>query len=300
MNERIFLSSLITAIVTPYNTDGSIDFLAFKKLLQRQVDGGTDGVVIGGTTGEGHLMEWKEHLSLIAYAVKNFHSKLAIIGNTGSNNTKEALYATKQGFQMGMDAALLINPYYGKTSFAGLFRHYSLLNEQGPFIIYNVPSRTGQDIEPEWMLQLSKLNNFCGVKECTGLERINEYTKVGIHCWTGNDEETFTVKHTILARGVISVTANIVPQEIRKILDNASADYKKIKPLMDWLFLEPNPIPVNTLLTMMGLRKPVFRLPYVPLSVEKQREILEICQQLELLSDEQPIIIEDKRFHFSP
>merc|ERR1712159_548924 len=131
-------------------------------------------LIIGGTTGEGHLFSWEEHLVLIAHAKTQFKGRVMIVGNTGSNSTAEAVNATKKGFAIGMDASLLINPYYGKTSKAGVLQHLEAALKFGPALIYNVPSRTGQDITPDVIYQLKDHPNFVGVKECMGPDRIKE------------------------------------------------------------------------------------------------------------------------------
>ena len=141
----------------------------------------SQGVVVGGTTGEGHLMSWDEQIMLTAHTVNNYGTHLHVIGNTGSNSTREAVHATQQGFAVGMHAALQINPYYGKTSHTGLIHHFNAVMEEGPAIIYNVPGRTGQDIPLHVIEKVAKHPNFAGVKECTGNDRIKLYTGEHIH-----------------------------------------------------------------------------------------------------------------------
>lgn len=247
------------------------------------------------------------------------------------------MHATEQGFAVGMHAALQINPYYGKTSRSGLLNHFRAVLDEGPGILYNVPARTGQDIPDDVVHDLASHANFLGIKECTGNRRIEArarrrrpcsppapctpvhgqdltgpcalqaYAGHGIRCWTGNDDEAHAARHTHDAQGVISVTSNIIPSLFVRLMrqqNDALAD--SLRELVDWLFCEPNPIPVNTALVrrlsapraaprvrppallpgpadglglkrpvsvqaMCGLIRPVFRLPYVPLSLE-QRE----------------------------
>ena len=141
--DAIKKSSLITAVKTPYLETGRFDVDAFDAIVEAQIQNGVEGLIIGGTTGEGHLMSWDEHIMLIAHCVNQFGGRILIIGNTGSNSTREAIHASKQGFCVGMDAALHINPYYGKTSAEGLKQHFTVALDCGPAIVYNVPSRTG-------------------------------------------------------------------------------------------------------------------------------------------------------------
>lgn len=265
--------AVITAVKTPYLPNGKFDLVAYDNLLSHQIDNGVGGVIVGGTTGEGHLMSWDEHIMLIAHTIHSFGDKMVVIGNTGSNSTSEALHATEQGFAIGMHAALQINPYYGKTSHAGLRAHFSAVLAEGPAIVYNVPGRTGQDIPDDIVAELAAHPNFLGMKECTGNKRIAAYTSRGVNSWSGNDDEAHDARHSCGAAGVISVTSNLIPGLFSKLM-SGPADPElnaSLQELIAWLFCEPNPIPLNTALMMCGLAQPVFRLPYVPLSRE-QRE----------------------------
>ncbi|DBA88022.1 hypothetical protein WJX77_011131 [Trebouxia sp. C0004] len=273
---------LITAVKTPYREDGKFDLRAYDAHVQRQIENGVEGLIVGGTTGEGQLMSWDEHVMLIAHTVNNFGSQLQVIGNTGSNSTREALHATEQGFAVGMDAALQINPYYGKTSLDGLMAHFSAVLHEGPTIIYNVPSRTGQDIPDHIVQRLQHHPNWLGVKECTGNNRIQSYADQGIICWSGNDDEAHDSRHNHGAQGVISVTSNIIPGLFSQMMHTHNAELNSnLQELMAWLFCEPNPVPLNTVMAMCGLIKPVFRLPYVPLNREKREQGAKLLQQVQ-------------------
>lgn len=265
---------LITAIKTPYKEDGHIDLEAFDLLVEHQIANKVEGLIIGGTTGEGHLLSWEEHLLLITHTAAKFKGRIVIIGNTGSNSTAEAAYATKKGFSIGMDCSLLINPYYGKTSAKGITMHLEAALKYGPAIIYNVPGRTCQDIKPEIIMQIKDHKYFVGVKECMGHERIKELSSAGVACWSGNDDEAHLSRHVHGAVGVISVTSNIVPGIMWELMHKERNDEldAKLKDLYKWLFLDPNPIGVNTLLMQLGCVKPVFRLPYtfVPRPLREQ------------------------------
>ena len=215
---------LFTAIKTPYTESGKIDIGAFDAHAQTQIDNGVEGFIIGGTTGEGHLFNWAEHIMLIAHTKAVFGDSCSIVGNVGSNNTSEANYAADQGFAVGMDAALHINPYYGKTSTAGVLHHLTQCLEHGPTIIYNVPGRTGQDIPISTMMELAEHENFAGVKECMGRQRIQTYSDLGIITWSGNDDEAHEVRHEAGCQGVISVTANLVPGLFSKMMTEECPD----------------------------------------------------------------------------
>ena len=281
--KQLKAASLITAIKTPYTSSGEVDFPTYDILVQKQIDAGVDGIVVGGTTGEGHLLSWEEHLILIAHSVHKFGAELLIIGNTGSNNTAEAIKATINGFAAGMDATLQINPYYGRTSTAGVIDHLTRTLDIGPAFIYNVPGRTGQDLTPDIIETLAKHKNFIGVKECGGNERIAHYEKQGIACWSGNDDESHDGRHQYGSHGVISVTSNVVPGLMRQLMNNKNVELNaSLKGLMQWLFCEPNPIAINTTLMMTGAVAPNFRLPYKALTKEQRQQGFELLNALKL------------------
>lgn len=247
-----------------------------------QINDGVEGVIVGGTTGEGHLMSWDEHIMLIGHTVNCYGGSIKVIGNTGSNSTREAIHATEQGFAVGMHAALHINPYYGKTSMDGLISHFDSVLPMGPTIIYNVPPRTGQDIPPSVLKKIAKSPNLAGVKECVGHDRVEEYTRHGVVVWSGNDDQCHDSRWDHGATGVISVTSNLVPGLMRELMfrgKNPSLN-AKLMPLIEWLFLEPNPIGLNTALAQLGAVRPVFRLPYVPLPLAKRVEFVNIVNEI--------------------
>jgi 4-hydroxy-tetrahydrodipicolinate synthase len=266
-------SRLITAVKTPYLANGRIDIPAYDAHMERQIEFGVQGVIVGGTTGEGQLMSWDEHVMLIAHTVNGFGDRLQVIGNTGSNSTREALHASEQGFIVGMHAALHINPYYGRTSIAGLEQHFQMCLAEGPSMLYNVPGRTGQDVPDAVVLALKDHPNFLGIKECTGNARIANYAANGVRCWSGNDDEAHDARHTHGGHGVVSVTSNLIPALYSTMMTTPSAELnQQLQDLISWMFSQPNPICINTAMAMCGLAKPVFRLPYVPLS-RAEREV---------------------------
>ncbi|KAL0772280.1 hypothetical protein Bca101_037431 [Brassica carinata] len=280
--EDIRSLKVITAIKTPYLPDGRFDLEAYDELVNTQIIKGAEGVIVGGTTGEGQLMSWDEHIMLIGHTVNCFGARIKVIGNTGSNSTREAIHATEQGFAVGMHAALHINPYYGKTSIEGMTAHFQTVLHMGPTIIYNVPGRTNQDIPPQVIFKLSGNVNLAGVKECVGNDRVEEYTEKGIVVWSGNDDQCHDSRWDHGATGVISVVSNLVPGLVRKLMFEGrdSALNAKLLPLVDWVFQEPNPIGVNTALAQLGVARPVFRLPYVPLPVSKRVEFVKLVEEI--------------------
>lgn len=280
--ENIKSLRLITAIKTPYLPDGRFDLEAYDELVNMQIIQGVEGVIVGGTTGEGQLMSWDEHIMLIGHTVNCFGASIKVIGNTGSNSTREAIHASEQGFAVGMHAALHINPYYGKTSMEGLVQHFNSVLSMGPTVIYNVPSRTGQDVPPEVIHSLSANSNLAGIKECMGNNRIKQYTDEGIVVWSGNDDECHDARWNYGATGVISVTSNLVPGLMRELMFGGKYPSlnSKLLPLMEWLFHEPNPIGLNTALAQLGVVRPVFRLPYVPLPLAKRIEFVKLVEDI--------------------
>ncbi|CAI5977089.1 unnamed protein product [Closterium sp. NIES-64] len=299
--EQIKALSLITAIKTPYLPDGRFDLDAYDELVHHQIENGAEGLIVGGTTGEGHLMSWDEHVMLIAHSVYCFGNKLKIVGNTGSNSTREAMHATEQGFAVGMHAALQINPYYGKTSLDGLRSHFDVVLPMGPAIVYNVPGRTGQDIPPSVIEAIATHENFAGVKECAGNNRIGGYAQKGIVAWSGNDDQFHDAKWNHGGQGVISVVSNLVPGLVTQLLKGPNPELNaKIAPLVNWLFVEPNPIGLNTALCQLGLVRPVFRLPYVPLNKESRQKFVDIVHEigLEHFPGAKDVrVMEDDEFH---
>ncbi|KAL8111220.1 hypothetical protein AgCh_019071 [Apium graveolens] len=241
---------LITAIKTQYLPDGRFDLEAYDALVNMQIEHGVEGVIVGGTTGEGQLMSWDEHIMLIGHTVNCFGGSIKVIGNTGSNSTREAIHATEQ----------VCSPW-----------------------VHNVPGRTGQDIPPRVIHNLARNPNLAGVKECVGHGRVDQYTKNGIVVWSGNDDQCHDWRWDYGATGVISVTSNLVPQLMREIMfrGNNITLNAKLLPLMKWLFEEPNPIGLNTALSQLGVVRPVFRLPYVPLPLAKRVEFgeRELCRR---------------------
>jgi len=299
--KKLKAASLITAIKTPYTANGEVDLATYDILVQKQIDAGVDGIIVGGTTGEGHLLNWEEHLILIAHSVHLFGDKLLIIGNTGSNNTREAIKATKHGFAAGMDAALQINPYYGRTSIKGVIEHINRTLDIGPAFIYNVAGRTGQDLTPDIIEILAKHKNFIGMKECGGNERIALYEKQGIACWSGNDDESHDARHKHGSHGVISVTSNIIPGLMRQLMDKENSKLNtNLQGLIQWLFCEPNPIAINTALMMTGAVAKNFRLPYIALTKEQRQqgyELLKILNSDDIVG-ESLSLLEDDDFNY--
>ncbi|KAJ1413653.1 Schiff base-forming aldolase, active site [Sesbania bispinosa] len=299
--EEIRNLRLITAVVTPYLPNGQIDLETYDNLVNMQIANGADGILVAGTTGQGQLMTLNDKIMLIAHTVNRFGDKVKVIGNAGSNNTAQAIIASEQGFAVGMDAALHINPYYGKTSMDGLIAHYDSVLSIGPLIIYNIPTRTAQDIPPSVVEILAQNPNFVGIKECVGNDRVKLYADEGIVVWTANDEESHDARWEFGAVGDMSVASNLIPGLMHELMFGGKnpALNSKLMPLFNWLNLAPNPIALNTALAQLGVIKPVFRLPHVPLPLEKRIEFVKLVKELgreHFVGDKDVEVLDDHDF----
>ena len=268
----------IVALVTPMNEDGSVDFESYQKLLEFHVRNQSDGVVIVGTTGEAPTIDFDEHIKLIEEGVKYINGRIPVIAGTGANSTKEAIYLTAKAKELGADACLLVTPYYNRPNQEGLYQHYKAINDAVsiPQILYNVPCRTGCDLNNDTVIKLSNLANIVGIKDATGdLDRI-KFLKKEVNkdfLLISGDDKTFLDFLELGGHGVISVTANVVPKMIHDIcqkiftgnIEEAKSMNDQLIELHNLMFVEPNPIPVKWTLFHMNLIKSYIRLPLVEL-----------------------------------
>ena len=283
----------IVALVTPMNSDGSVDVRNFRNLLDFHVDNKTDGIVILGTTGECPTIDFDEHTFLVKEAVSHISGKIPIIAGTGANSTKEAIYLTQSAKEVGADACLLVTPYYNKPNQKGLFEHYKAINDAVdiPQILYNVPSRTGCDLKNETVISLSQLSNIIGIKDATGeLERIN-YLKNKVEenfVFISGDDISFLEYMKRGGQGVISVTANVTPalmhticsHILKKDIKKAENINEKLQSLHKAMFIDSNPIPVKWLLNHLGLIKQGIRLPLVELDKKYHSVLIEAYEAI--------------------
>ena len=288
----MFRGSLV-AIVTPMQANGSLDLDALKSLLDFHVNAGTDGIVIVGTTGESPTVDFDEHCLLIETTVKHVNKRIPVIAGTGANSTREAVTLTAAAKKLGVDACLLVAPYYNKPTQEGLYQHFKTIAESVdiPQILYNVPGRTGCDIHNDTALKLAEISNIIGIKDATGnIERgtdlINRASS--INKTTGNfsiysgDDGTAAALMLMGGTGVISVTANVAPKLMHDMCVAALANdviqtrriNAKLAGLHKHLFIEANPIPVKWVLATMGLINHGIRLPLVTLSAQYEPLLL--------------------------
>jgi len=291
--ELIMFQGCIVALVTPMNSDGSVDIGNFRNLLDFHVDNKTDGIVILGTTGECPTIDFDEHTFLVKEAVSHISGKIPIIAGTGANSTKEAIYLTQSAKEVGADACLLVTPYYNKPNQKGLFEHYKAINDavDVPQILYNVPSRTGCDLKNETVISLSQLPNIIGIKDATGeLDRIN-YLKNKVEenfVFISGDDISFLEYMKRGGQGVISVTANVTPalmhticsHILKKDIKKAENINEKLQSLHKAMFIDSNPIPVKWLLNHLGLIKQGIRLPLVELDKKYHSVLIEAYEAI--------------------
>ena len=275
MKQPIFTGSG-TAIVTPFNWQ-TVDLNVLRRLLDFQLENGTDAIIVCGTTGEASTMTYHERMRTIEACADHVAGRVPVIAGSGSNSTENAIALSKDACRAGADGLLAVTPYYNKATQTGLVRHYSVLADavDCPVILYNVPSRTGVNILPETYAKLSEHPNILGTKEASGnlsaLQQTRNLCPADFYIWSGNDDET-TAICAMGGVGVISVAANIVPKQMHELVqlclsnDFAAAGHLQVqlKSLIDTLFCEVNPIPVKTAMNLMGMNVGDLRLPLCP------------------------------------
>ena len=294
----MMIKGSLVAVVSPMKADGSLDFDAYRNLLDWHIESGTSAIVAVGTTGESPTVSVEEHAQLIRVAAEHCRGRVPVIAGTGANSTREAIELTRHAFEVGVDASLQVAPYYNKPSQEGMFRHFTTVAQEGglPVILYNVPGRTVADISNDTVLRLAANPNIIGIKDATGdvgrgaslLARLPE----GFAVYSGNDDSALALM-AMGAHGVISVTANVAPRQMADMCAAALAgDFGKalainrtLIPLHERLFMEPNPVPTKWALARMGrIASPVVRLPLAPLTTVGQTAVLDALQSSGVLA----------------
>ena len=277
----IFQGSAV-AIVTPFNESG-VNFKKLEELLEWHIKEGTDAIVICGTTGEATTMTEKEKKDTIKFTVDVINKRIPVIAGTGSNNTASAVSMSKYAESVGADGLLVITPYYNKTTQKGLVKHFSAINSEvkTPIILYNVPGRTGVNIAPNTLVELSKLSNVVGIKEASGnisqVVQMKALCRDSIDIYSGNDDQIVSIM-ALGGKGVISVLANILPSKVHEIaekcLNNNFKEALDIQldtlALTNALFVETNPIPVKTAMNLMGFEVGGLRLPLCEMEIKNE------------------------------
>jgi len=268
------LGRLLTAMVTPFKEDGEVDYAQAKKLALALLDSGSDGLVVAATTGESPTLSWEEEMHLFAEVKSAVGGRGTVVAYTGSNSTAEAVEATKRAEKIGVDACLLVVPYYNKPTQEGLYQHFKTIAQSTslPCILYNVPARTITNLSADTAIKLSQIDNIIGVKEASAnLGQISKIiTEAGkdFFVWSGNDSDTFHIL-ALGGYGVISVASHLVGKQIKEMIDNflsgkineAASIHHHLLPLIDALFIVSNPIPVKYALNQIGFNVGKPRLP---------------------------------------
>ncbi|MFC1497335.1 4-hydroxy-tetrahydrodipicolinate synthase [Verrucomicrobiota bacterium] len=269
-------SGTYTAIVTPFKSDGSVDYKKLEELIDIQANAGVDGIVPVGTTGESPTLDYDEHNKVIDIAIKSCKGRMKVIAGTGANSTAEALKLTKHALDSGADATLQVTPYYNKPNQEGLMRHFSAVADLGlPVVLYNVPGRTGREIAVDTIVKLSEHPNIAVVKEAGGsVDRVSAVLRqCDITVLSGDDSLTFPMM-AVGAKGVISVASNVIPAQVAEMthlaLDGKWEEARKLHlkyhRIFCDLFIDTNPIPIKAAMAMMGLIEEVYRLPLCPMN----------------------------------
>ena len=286
------LGRLLTAMVTPFNGRGEVDYEQAKRLARALLDSGSDGVVVAGTTGESPTLTHEEKLRLFSAVKEAVGDRGTVIANTGNYSTAESIERTKEAERLGVDGVMAVAPYYNKPPQEGLYRHFRAIAEATslPVIVYNVPSRTAVNISAETLIRLSEVPNIAGVKEASGdlsqVAKVLNGARPGFKVWSGNDDDTFAIM-AMGGYGVISVASHLVGRQMKGMmeavlrgdLETARREHLRLHALFKGLFVVSNPIPVKWALNFVGFRVGPPRLPLVEPDEKTARQIEEVVRQ---------------------
>lgn len=286
------------AIVTPFHEDGSVNYEAFKEQIESQIAGGTDAIIVCGTTGESSTLTHEEHLDVIRYCVKVVNKRIPVIAGTGSNCTETAIYLSTEAEKAGVDGLLIVTPYYNKCTQKGLAEHFTLIanSVKLPIILYNIPGRTGGVlIQPETVVKLCKeVENIVGVKDATGnisgVAKVMQLADGCVDLYSGNDDQVVPIL-SLGGKGVISVLSNVAPQQTHdmcaKFFAGDVEGSRKIQldalPVIDGLFCEVNPIPVKKAMNLQGLNAGPLRRPLTEMEPEHAEKLAQAMKNFGIL-----------------
>jgi 4-hydroxy-tetrahydrodipicolinate synthase len=290
----MFTGSMV-ALVTPFK-DGKVDWQSLESLIEFHIANGTHGIVPCGTTGESATLSHEEHDAVVKTVVKSVKKRVPVIAGTGSNSTAEGVRLTREAEKSGVDGALMISPYYNRPTQEGIYQHYrKVASEVGvPIIVYNIPGRTGSKIEPETLARLAEIKNIAGVKEATGsLDQAIDVIRLcgdRLAVYSGEDSLIFSLM-AIGGKGVISTVANVAPKQTAQLAEAClQGDWEKgrriqfeLIPLIRSLFIETNPIPVKTALSLMGKCNGELRLPLTPMAEGNLKKLNQAMSDFGLL-----------------
>lgn len=295
MNTKTIFKGVATALITPLDENG-VNYEKLGKLIDWQIEEGINAIVICGTTGEASTLTDEEHRAVIKYAVERANKRIPIIAGTGSNDTDYAVDLTKFACEVGVDGVLVVTPYYNKTSQAGLVKMFTTIadNSTVPVILYNVPSRTGVNIEPATYEKLAQHPMISGIKEASGsisaLAKTASLLKGKLDIYSGNDDEIVPIM-SLGGVGVISVLSNLMPKKTVEICDSFfNGNIEKARdlqlellPLINALFSDVNPIPVKAAMSHMGFCDNYLRLPLVEMADDKEKILVELMKEQNLI-----------------
>lgn len=279
-----------TAIITPFDRNGHLDYAKFRELIELQIAGGIDGIVPVGTTGESPTLNFDEHKKVLEISVQTAAGRIKVIAGTGANATAEAVELTAFAARIGADGTLQVTPYYNKPTQEGLYRHFSQVADIGlPVVLYNIPGRAGTEIAIETVLRLANHPKIAAIKEAAGsVTRVSQITaQCGLTVLSGDDPLTLPMM-IVGGKGVISVASNVVPKAVADMVHHAlggrwaeaAALHKKFFPLFSDLFLETNPIPIKAAMAMRGLIEEVYRMPLCEMSPKNRERLSQTLKEV--------------------
>ncbi len=289
------IGRLLTAMVTPFDEKGDVDFEQAKKLAHALLDSGSDGVVLSGTTGESPTLTTAEKMRLFSEVKQSIGDKGVVIAGTGTYNTAESIELSQEAEKQGVDGLLLVVPYYNKPPQEGMYQHFKAIAGKTnlPCIVYNIMGRTGVNMTDETTIRLSQIDNIVGTKEASGdmnqIARIIQGASPGFKVWSGDDNQTFLIM-SIGGYGVVSVVAHLVGNQIKHMMglllegdiEGAAAEHRRLLPIFLGMFTESNPIPVKYAVDHLGLKVGGPRLPLVPPSGKAAAQIEKLLDQYEI------------------
>ncbi|GED66916.1 4-hydroxy-tetrahydrodipicolinate synthase [Brevibacillus reuszeri] len=289
----MYFGQVLTAMVTPFDQNGDVDFNATRTLVNYLIENGTDGLVVAGTTGESPTLSTEEKVELFKFVVDVVGGRIPVIAGTGSNNTRASISLTKKAEATGVDGIMLVAPYYNKPSQEGMYQHFKAIAESTslPVMLYNIPGRSVVNMSVETIVRLSQIPNIVAIKEANGnldaMAEVISQTPSDFTLYSGDDGLTLPVLG-IGGAGIISVASHIIGNEMQEMInlfkngniEEAAAAHRKLLPIMNALFAAPSPSPVKAALNLKGINVGGVRLPMVPLTSEETNTLQSVLQQL--------------------
>lgn len=277
---------VLTAMVTPFDQNGNIDYQKTEVLINHLITNGTDALVVAGTTGESPTLSKEEKLSLLKFVVRSVKKRIPVIAGTGSNDTRGSIELTKQAETIGVDGIMLVTPYYNKPSQEGMYQHFKTIAEATslPVMLYNIPGRSAVGMEADTIIRLSEINNIVSVKEASAdldaMAKIIRETDSSFTLYSGDDSLTLPIL-SIGGNGVVSVSSHIIGNDIQDMVrsylsgdhQRAASIHQNILPIMKAVFIAPNPAPIKDALAMFGVNVGSVRLPMIPLNQEEKQSL---------------------------